>query len=47
MRSATGWAEDVLTILDHAECDSMRSATANLYKNIVFLYRLHLFFWIN
>ena len=26
---------------------SMRSATSNLYKNIVFLYRLHLFFWIN
>ena len=26
---------------------SMRSATAILYRNIVFLHRLHLFFWIN
>ena len=26
---------------------SMRSATAILYRNIVFLYRLHLFSWLN
>ena len=47
MRSATS-----VLIFDFApyglkSTHSMRSATAILYRNIVFLHRLHLFFWIN
>ena len=47
MRSATS-----VLIFDFApyglkSTHSMRSATAILYRNIVFLHRLHLFFWTN
>ena len=34
-------------LLELKSTHSMRSATAILYRNIVFLHRLHLFFWTN
>ena len=47
MRSAT-WRDCLFNdILRLKSTHSMRSATAILYRNIVFLHRLHLFFWIN
>ena len=47
MRSATCQDMKQRRILLLKSTHSMRSATAILYRNIVFLHRLHLFFWTN
>ena len=50
-RTPCGVRQDALskriTYLILKSTHSMRSATAILYRNIVFLHRLHLFFWTN
>ena len=48
MRSATfSITRTQRSSLELKSTHSMRSATAILYRNIVFLHRLHLFFWTN